>query len=165
MTTVLAFRVASPAVWVTSACRAPMSLAMRDWMSPARVAVKNRSESDWRWAYTATRRSCMIDCPTFAVTRTCSTPMPAPTAARATRLPERMPATRCHPPQGLVDDRPQQERGGEPGGRCQGDQEQDERDPPPVGPEKAEDARHRHMRRGEVLVGRVVRIVRCEPVW
>ena len=34
---------------VTTLSTPPMSLAMRDWISPVRVFVKNASESRWRW--------------------------------------------------------------------------------------------------------------------
>ena len=47
------------AVSVTTACTPPTSLDSRDWISPVRVAVKNRSGMRWRWAYSAFRRSCM----------------------------------------------------------------------------------------------------------
>lgn len=50
ITTVLTLRVRSLAVWVTKACRPPMSLAMRDWTSPVRVVEKKPSESDCRCA-------------------------------------------------------------------------------------------------------------------
>jgi hypothetical protein len=36
------------AVSVITVCRPPTSLARRDWISPVRVAVKNRSDSDCR---------------------------------------------------------------------------------------------------------------------
>ncbi|MNH36491.1 hypothetical protein D3C79_972870 [compost metagenome] len=48
ITTMLKLRANSLAVWVTSVCRPPISLAIRDWISPERVAVKNDSESDCR---------------------------------------------------------------------------------------------------------------------
>ena len=38
------------AVSVTTACTPPTSLASRLWISPVRVAVKNRSGICWRWA-------------------------------------------------------------------------------------------------------------------
>ena len=38
------------AVSVTTACTPPTSFASRLWISPVRVAVKNRSGSRWRWA-------------------------------------------------------------------------------------------------------------------
>ena len=38
------------AVSVTTACTPPTSLASRLWISPVRVAVKNRSGIRWRWA-------------------------------------------------------------------------------------------------------------------
>ena len=47
------------AVSVTTDCTPPTSFASRLWISPVRVAVKNRSGRRWRWAYSALRRSCM----------------------------------------------------------------------------------------------------------
>ena len=38
------------AVSVTTACTPPTSLDRRDWISPVRVDVKNRSGIRWRWA-------------------------------------------------------------------------------------------------------------------
>ena len=38
------------AVSVTTACTPPTSFDSRDWISPVRVAVKNRSGMRWRWA-------------------------------------------------------------------------------------------------------------------
>ena len=38
------------AVSVTTACTPPTSFARRLWISPVRVAVKNRSGIRWRWA-------------------------------------------------------------------------------------------------------------------
>jgi hypothetical protein len=37
------------AVVVTTVCTPPMSLAIRDWISPVRVRVKNASDRRWRW--------------------------------------------------------------------------------------------------------------------
>ena len=37
------------AVEVTTFCTPPMSLAIRDWISPVRVRVKKASESRCRW--------------------------------------------------------------------------------------------------------------------
>ena len=37
------------AVSVTTDCTPPMSFAMRLWISPVRVSVKNRSGMFWRW--------------------------------------------------------------------------------------------------------------------
>ena len=47
--TVVTFEVIDVAVVVTTFCTPPMSLAMRDWISPVRVLVKNASESRCRW--------------------------------------------------------------------------------------------------------------------
>ena len=47
------------AVSVTTACTPPTSFASRDWISPVRVAVKNRSGIRWRCEYRAFRRSCI----------------------------------------------------------------------------------------------------------
>ena len=47
------------AVSVTTAWTPPMSFAMRLWISPVRVSVKNRSGIRWRCVYSAPRRSCM----------------------------------------------------------------------------------------------------------
>ena len=51
--------VSDAAVSVTTAWTPPTSLASRLWISPVRVSVKNRSGIRWRWAYSASRRSCM----------------------------------------------------------------------------------------------------------
>ena len=48
-TTVVTFETIEVAVVVTTVCTPPMSLAMRDWISPVRVRVKNASESRCRW--------------------------------------------------------------------------------------------------------------------
>ncbi len=53
------FDVIDEAVSVTTACTPPTSLARRLWISPVRVAVKNRSGRRWRCAYSAFRRSCI----------------------------------------------------------------------------------------------------------
>jgi hypothetical protein len=37
------------AVSVTTVCTPPTSFARRDWISPVRVVVKNRSGIRWRW--------------------------------------------------------------------------------------------------------------------
>ena len=42
------FETIEVAVLVTTFCTPPMSLAIRDWISPVRVCVKNASESRWR---------------------------------------------------------------------------------------------------------------------
>ncbi len=47
--TVVTLETIEVAVVVTTVCTPPMSLAMRDWISPVRVRVKNASESRWRW--------------------------------------------------------------------------------------------------------------------
>ena len=47
--TVVAFWAIVVAVLVAMLSMPPMSLAMRDWTSPARVRVKNASDSRWRW--------------------------------------------------------------------------------------------------------------------
>ena len=46
--TVVTLEVIEVAVVVTTFCTPPMSLAMRDWISPVRVLVKNASERRWR---------------------------------------------------------------------------------------------------------------------
>ena len=46
--TVVTLETIDAAVEVTTLCTPPMSLAMRDWISPVRVRVKNASESRWR---------------------------------------------------------------------------------------------------------------------
>ncbi len=48
-TTVVTLETIEVAVVVTTVCTPPMSLAMRDWISPVRVRVKNASESRCRW--------------------------------------------------------------------------------------------------------------------
>ncbi len=47
--TVVTLETIDVAVLVTTFCTPPMSLAMRDWISPVRVFVKNASESRCRW--------------------------------------------------------------------------------------------------------------------
>ena len=47
--TVVAFCAIVVAVLVATLSMPPMSLAIRDWTSPARVRVKNASDSRWRW--------------------------------------------------------------------------------------------------------------------
>ena len=46
--TVVTLPTIEAAVRVTTLCTPPMSLAIRDWISPVRVRVKNASESRWR---------------------------------------------------------------------------------------------------------------------
>ena len=46
--TVVTLETIEVAVVVTTVCTPPMSLAIRDWISPVRVFVKNASESRWR---------------------------------------------------------------------------------------------------------------------
>ena len=53
------FDVTELAVSVTTACTPPTSFVSRLWISPVRVAVKNRRGIRWRWAYSALRRSCI----------------------------------------------------------------------------------------------------------
>ena len=48
-TTVVTFETIDAAVLVTTFCTPPMSFAIRDWISPVRVRVKNASESRCRW--------------------------------------------------------------------------------------------------------------------
>ncbi len=52
------------AVSVTTVCTPPTSLERRDWISPVRVVVKNRSGMNCRCAYSALRRSCITRSPT-----------------------------------------------------------------------------------------------------
>ena len=47
--TVVTLETIEVAVLVTTDCTPPMSLAMRDWISPVRVRVKKASESRCRW--------------------------------------------------------------------------------------------------------------------
>ena len=47
-TTVVTLETIDAAVLVTTFCTPPMSLAIRDWISPVRVRVKNASESRCR---------------------------------------------------------------------------------------------------------------------
>ena len=47
--TVVTFETIEVAVVVTTVCTPPMSLAIRDWISPVRVRVKKASESRCRW--------------------------------------------------------------------------------------------------------------------
>jgi hypothetical protein len=48
-TTVVTLETIEVAVLVTTFWTPPMSLAMRDWISPVRVRVKKDSDSRWRW--------------------------------------------------------------------------------------------------------------------
>ena len=66
--TVVAFCAIVVAVLVATLSIPPMSLAIRDWTSPARVRVKNAIDILWRWRYTATRRSCITRWPTSVET-------------------------------------------------------------------------------------------------
>ena len=68
------------ATFVTTDCMAPMSLKIRDWISPVRVEVKKGSPMRWRWANTRTRRSCMIACPTRVERKDWNTLKTAPAA-------------------------------------------------------------------------------------
>jgi hypothetical protein len=47
--TVVTLETIEVAVLVTTVCTPPMSLAMRDWISPVRVRVKKASERRCRW--------------------------------------------------------------------------------------------------------------------
>ena len=47
--TVVTLETIDAAVLVTTFCTPPMSFAIRDWISPVRVRVKNASESRCRW--------------------------------------------------------------------------------------------------------------------
>ena len=47
--TVVTLETIDVAVLVTTVCTPPMSLAMRDWISPVRVFVKKARERRWRW--------------------------------------------------------------------------------------------------------------------
>ena len=53
------------AVSVTTDCTPPTSFDSRDWISPVRVVVKNRSGMFCRCAYRELRRSCMTCSPTW----------------------------------------------------------------------------------------------------
>ena len=55
--TVTTFARIVDAVLVTTDWTPPTSLAMRDWISPVRVAVKKESGISCRWAYSRERRS------------------------------------------------------------------------------------------------------------
>ncbi len=59
LTVIATLDVIDAAVSVTTDCTPPTSFARRLWISPVRVAVKNRSGRRWRWAYSAFRRSCI----------------------------------------------------------------------------------------------------------
>ncbi len=59
LATIATFAVIEDAVSVTTDWMPPTSLARRLWISPVRVAVKNRSGRRCRCAYSALRRSCM----------------------------------------------------------------------------------------------------------
>ena len=52
------------AVSVTTDCTPPTSFARRDWISPVRVVVKNRSGMNCRCEYNEFLRSCMTRSPT-----------------------------------------------------------------------------------------------------
>ena len=52
------------AVSVTTDWMPPTSFARRDWISPVRVSVKNRSGMCCRWEYSELRRSCITRRPT-----------------------------------------------------------------------------------------------------
>ena len=47
--TVVTLETIEVAVLVTTVCTPPMSLAIRDWISPVRVRVKKARLSRWRW--------------------------------------------------------------------------------------------------------------------
>ena len=47
--TVVTLETIEVAVLVTTFWTPPMSLAIRDWISPVRVRVKNASARRWRW--------------------------------------------------------------------------------------------------------------------
>jgi hypothetical protein len=55
------------AVSVITVCRPPTSLASLDWISPVRVAVKNRRGMLWRCSYSVARRLRITLCPTVLV--------------------------------------------------------------------------------------------------
>jgi hypothetical protein len=54
-------------VLVTTFCIPPTSLAIRDWISPVRVPVKNPSDRLWRCVYSLSRRSRITRWPTMLV--------------------------------------------------------------------------------------------------
>ena len=58
-TAVVRFVAMLVAVEVTTACMPPMSLVMRDWISPLRVRVKNPTDWRCRWVKTSERSRCM----------------------------------------------------------------------------------------------------------
>ena len=83
------------AVSVTTVCSPPTSFARRDWISPVRVAVKNRSGMNWRWRYSAFRRSwksCSFIASKSSSGSTSSgaspAPLPVPASITASDLPE-----------------------------------------------------------------------------
>ena len=62
-TTVTRLETIDVAVEVTTLWMPPMSFAIRDWISPVRVRVKNASDMRCKCRYTADRRSCMTRVP------------------------------------------------------------------------------------------------------
>ena len=74
-------------VVVTTCWMPPTSFDTRDWISPVRVLVKNRSDMPCRCAYTESRRSRITYCPTLLVTYVWKTPMAALAAAIPTITP------------------------------------------------------------------------------
>ena len=75
------------AVRVTTDCRPPTSLVMRDCTSPVRVLVKNAMDWRCRWVKTSVRRLCITRCPTRVLTQVWTTPSAAVSAATATMPP------------------------------------------------------------------------------
>ena len=138
-TTVVTFEAIDVAVFVTTFWTPPMSFEIRDCTSPVRVRVKNASESRWRWRKTAARRSCITRWPTWFESSVWTTPrMPVTTAiaiipaaltesTRVSLLPDRL--------EHVLE---QERRHDAERGRHH-DQQQDAREPHPVGREERPD--------------------------
>ena len=75
------------AVEVTTDCRPPTSLVMRDCTSPVRVLVKKAMDWRCRWVKTSVRSRCITCWPTRVLTQVWTTPSAAVSAATATMPP------------------------------------------------------------------------------
>ena len=78
------------AVLVTTDCRPPTSLVMRDCTSPVRVLVKKAMDWRCRWVKTSVRSRCITCWPTRVLAQVCTTPSAAVSAATATMPPASM---------------------------------------------------------------------------
>ncbi len=134
------------AVEVTTDSMPPMSLVMRDWTSPVRVRVKNAIDCRCRWPKTLVRSPCMTCWPTFVLIQVWITPRAEVMAATAT-MPITSQASQPHVPgrQGGIDDRAEQERGGQPDDGGGDDDGGDDRELPAVGGEQPADAAQGHL--------------------